>query len=129
MIPEQSNLVSKTLGLVLPLVLIVGIYIILNGHVSPGGGFQGGALLASVFICKYLMVPMKDVSLSRFQVVEKILLLALLLFALTFMSFHLYRISVLTTKVYLILMNALIGLKVACGMSIIFYRFAFYESR
>jgi multicomponent Na+:H+ antiporter subunit B len=30
---------------------------------------------------------------------------------------------------YLVIMNGLIGLKVACGMTIIFYRFILYEVR
>jgi multicomponent Na+:H+ antiporter subunit B len=29
------------------LVLIFGLYIIMHGHVTPGGGFQGGAVVAS----------------------------------------------------------------------------------
>lgn len=32
--------------LILP-VLIFGLYIIMHGHLTPGGGFQGGAVLAS----------------------------------------------------------------------------------
>jgi multicomponent Na+:H+ antiporter subunit B len=30
-----------------PLVFIFGLYIIIHGHVTPGGGFQGGAVFAS----------------------------------------------------------------------------------
>jgi len=30
-------------------VLIFGLYIIMHGHLSPGGGFQGGAVIASSF--------------------------------------------------------------------------------
>jgi len=32
--------------LILP-ILIFGLYIIMHGHLTPGGGFQGGAVLAS----------------------------------------------------------------------------------
>ncbi|MGE5294408.1 MAG: MnhB domain-containing protein [Solirubrobacterales bacterium] len=34
--------------------LLVGVYIILHGHLTPGGGFQGGVLLASAFFYVYL---------------------------------------------------------------------------
>lgn len=31
----------------LPAILLFGIYVIVNGHLSPGGGFSGGAVLAA----------------------------------------------------------------------------------
>ena len=37
-------------GLLVPIVFLFGIYIILNGHLSPGGGFSGGAVLGSGLI-------------------------------------------------------------------------------
>ena len=33
-----------------PAIVMFGIYIILNGHLSPGGGFSGGAVMGSAFI-------------------------------------------------------------------------------
>ena len=33
---------------ILPLILVYICYIILHGHLSPGGGFQGGVLVAAV---------------------------------------------------------------------------------
>ena len=39
---------------ILPLTLIYIIYIILHGHLSPGGGFQGGVLMTAVVILMYL---------------------------------------------------------------------------
>lgn len=32
---------------VLPFVVVVGVYVIAHGHLSPGGGFQGGIVLAT----------------------------------------------------------------------------------
>jgi len=40
--------------LLFPLVLIFGIYIFIHGHLTPGGGFQGGAIIASGFLLIYL---------------------------------------------------------------------------
>ncbi|MEA1919006.1 MAG: MnhB domain-containing protein [Campylobacterota bacterium] len=37
-----------------PLILLFGIYIILHGHLSPGGGFQGGVIIASGFLLLFL---------------------------------------------------------------------------
>ncbi|MDO4973281.1 MAG: MnhB domain-containing protein [Eubacteriales bacterium] len=39
---------------VLPFALVYILYIILHGHLSPGGGFQGGVLMAGVVILLYL---------------------------------------------------------------------------
>jgi multicomponent Na+:H+ antiporter subunit B len=33
--------------LIFPFALLLGAYIVLHGHLTPGGGFQGGVLLAS----------------------------------------------------------------------------------
>jgi len=35
---------------VTPIILLMGIFIVLNGHLSPGGGFSGGTVLGSAFI-------------------------------------------------------------------------------
>lgn len=34
----------------IPFLLIFGVYIVLNGHISPGGGFAGGAIMGSSLI-------------------------------------------------------------------------------
>ena len=39
---------------ILPFALMYVFYIILHGHLSPGGGFQGGVLMAGVVILLYL---------------------------------------------------------------------------
>lgn len=44
---EQPLILRTVVGLLFPFILIYGIYIILNGHLSPGGGFSGGAILGA----------------------------------------------------------------------------------
>ncbi len=129
MINDESNLISKTLVIVIPFFILTGIYIILNGHISPGGGFQGGAVLASVFMCKYLISPLKDISLDIFHALEKVILLFIILISLSFMTLGFKFLNLISNQSYLLIMNLLIGIKVACGMTIIFYRFIFYEDR
>lgn len=129
MMNDHSSLLSKTLGIAFPFILIFSLYMVLNGHMTPGGGFQGGAVLASIFICKYMIVPKKDIHLYKVQRVEKIALLFILLLALSFVAIRINMIFPAFSPYYMIIMNLLIGLKVACGMTIIFYRFVYYESR
>lgn len=43
--------------LMFPFLLILGAYVILHGHLTPGGGFQGGAILAAAFFVPFLANP------------------------------------------------------------------------
>lgn len=48
--PGMSVIVKTVTRLTVWLILLYGIYIILHGHVSPGGGFAGGVIIALSFI-------------------------------------------------------------------------------
>ena len=41
----ESRILRLVGHLVLPVVMMYGIYVVLNGHLSPGGGFSGGTVL------------------------------------------------------------------------------------
>ncbi len=45
-----SPIVSFVVRLLAPFIALYAAYVILHGHVTPGGGFQGGAILAGLFI-------------------------------------------------------------------------------
>ncbi|MEG0014555.1 MAG: hydrogen gas-evolving membrane-bound hydrogenase subunit E [Clostridium sp.] len=48
---ESYNAILQSMaGLIIPFIILFGIYIILNGHLSPGGGFSGGAIIGAAFI-------------------------------------------------------------------------------
>ncbi|MBA7632670.1 hypothetical protein ES703_40222 [subsurface metagenome] len=45
------TLIVKVIARVVsPLIMVFGIYMILHGHLSPGGGFPGGVIIASAFV-------------------------------------------------------------------------------
>jgi len=46
----MSIIVRTIARLLVPIMLLVAAYIILHGHVTHGGGFQGGVLVACAFI-------------------------------------------------------------------------------
>lgn len=129
MINDNSYLISKIMGISIPFVIMAGIYVIVNGHASPGGGFQGGALLSSALISKYLFKPVNDISIAKTQYVEKLLLFFIILIFVSFLATGINNMNIFPVKKYILFMNILIGLKVTCGMSIIFYQFVFFEGR
>ena len=49
-------------NLLTPLILLFGVYVFVNGHLTPGGGFQGGAILASAILLILLTNPLKRFS-------------------------------------------------------------------
>lgn len=49
--PEQQSVIVKTFcRLLAPFIQLFGLYVIVHGHTSPGGGFQGGVILGASFL-------------------------------------------------------------------------------
>ena len=65
--PKKAGmtLIVKTITrLTVGLILLFGIYIVLHGHLTPGGGFAGGVIIALSFI--HLMLAFgKEVALKK----------------------------------------------------------------
>ncbi|MFO7774960.1 MAG: MnhB domain-containing protein [Candidatus Hydrogenedentota bacterium] len=72
----MSLIVRTVTRLTVGLILLYGIYIVLHGHVSPGGGFAGGVIIALSFV--HLMLAfgretaMQALSESRGALVESL---------------------------------------------------------
>jgi len=68
MIKEQEKgmtlIVKVITRLTVGLILLFGIYIVLHGHVSPGGGFAGGVIIALSFVHLVLAYG-KEVALKK----------------------------------------------------------------
>ena len=47
---EPDLIVTNTVRLVVPIIQIFAFYVLAHGHVSPGGGFQGGVVMGASFI-------------------------------------------------------------------------------
>ncbi|MBP5330220.1 MAG: hypothetical protein J6Y89_00010 [Lachnospiraceae bacterium] len=48
--PEHDTILQKMSVIIFPIIMVFGVYVVLNGHLSPGGGFSGGAVLGAGFI-------------------------------------------------------------------------------
>lgn len=54
--PRHDPILQGCARMLVPLLMVFGIYILLNGHLSPGGGFSGGAILGAgmiLFLCAF----------------------------------------------------------------------------
>lgn len=82
--PHQDMIMQKTAKILVPIVLLLGIYVVLNGHLSPGGGFSGGAIMGAALMI-YVTAYGFD-SIRRFftyKTYQRIVLVALLTYAVS----------------------------------------------
>ena len=67
-----SEIVETATELLLPMVILFGVYVFMNGHLSPGGGFQGGAIIASGTMFMLLALPESHISRLMIAVTESL---------------------------------------------------------
>ena len=48
--PKKDSILQRIAFVLVPIIVIFGIYVVLNGHLSPGGGFSGGAIIGAGLI-------------------------------------------------------------------------------
>ena len=75
-ITEKNIIVKCGADKFLPFALVFGIYVILFGTISPGGGFQGGVIAASACLLLYLgygyNTTVKAISMEVLRVNESV---------------------------------------------------------
>lgn len=67
-----SELVRNGAEVVLPLIFLFGAYVIMNGHLSAGGGFQGGAVVASGVMLYMLAYPRGRINHDVLSIAESL---------------------------------------------------------
>jgi multicomponent Na+:H+ antiporter subunit B len=67
---EASEIVRTGTEILLPLIFTFGAYVIVNGHLSAGGGFQGGAIVASGVMLMLLARPGSALNVAMLSVIE-----------------------------------------------------------
>ncbi|OPL07865.1 MAG: cation:proton antiporter [delta proteobacterium ML8_F1] len=69
----KPNFILRTGSkVVFPLILVMGAYIFIHGHLSPGGGFPGGSMIASAILLMYLADEDFRVRIDDFKKTEGI---------------------------------------------------------
>lgn len=115
---RESKVLKSMSKFIFPYIIIYGIYVTMYGNLTPGGGFQGGVIIATGIM---LINFFKDVefNLIKLSFYEKIIYLLILVFSTisyftkgySFTNFLSYN-----KTLFLVLLNFTIGLKVTLGL-------------
>ena len=129
---EHDGIAQFLIRGVAPLTILFGIYLTANGFLTAGGGFQGGLAVASFFICRFYIYDIYDIPIKKINKLEDLVFIGIVLMAalMVFQGFFYFipeQHLPLVQNIYLFTMNMLIGLKVACGFTILFYRYVAIE--
>jgi len=122
----KSSIVRHITSLLLPFVQIFGIYIMLFGHLSPGGGFAGGSILgASLILFRFIYGSEATDAKFKATYMMRLALVSLMMYGLikgyVFVSAFLGWHSVIGTGTpgtllsggFIMPLNVLVGLVVA----------------
>jgi multicomponent Na+:H+ antiporter subunit B len=55
----ESLIIQTAVRMLVPFIQLFGLYVIVHGHYSPGGGFQGGVILGASFVLLALAFDQK----------------------------------------------------------------------
>ncbi|MBN2620447.1 hypothetical protein JXB22_05080 [candidate division WOR-3 bacterium] len=129
----MSEIVKGITNIVIGFIFIYGLYIIVHGHLTPGGGFAGGVIIAGALILRYLAFGSKPkqekkatVSASIFESLGGLLFIGIALLGLVLAGTFFVNFLPKGTPLYLAsagiipLCNIAIGIKVGAGLFSIF---------
>ncbi|MBR4209572.1 MAG: hypothetical protein IKQ96_05075 [Lachnospiraceae bacterium] len=135
--PHHDPILRKTTKILVPFILLFGLYIMMNGHLSPGGGFSGGAIAGAGLILFLMAFGFKKI--ERFfgeKVYQIVRVGALLIYTVLMTYFILMGANQLANGIPLgepgalfsagiiLPINLVVGLEVACTM---YGLFAFFR--
>jgi len=130
-IKAESNFMLQTASrLLFPIIMLFGTYVMIYGHLSPGGGFQGGVIIASGVLLllishKAFEVPHSViVALETFAGVSYVLigiigLLVLDTFLGNFLPHDIAQMGMLLSGGIIPIIYIIVGIKVGSEMSMI----------
>ena len=137
---ELSFIAKQSIGLVIAFIFLVGFYTILHGHLTPGGGFQGGVVWASSMILTAIVYGIafeRNIISPSFKVVLESLgalslisipAIGLLLgkpyFTNLAAGFPRGEFGEIFSAGFIPLLNIAVGIKIGAGLAMIFYSMA-----
>jgi multicomponent Na+:H+ antiporter subunit B len=137
----MTTIVKKTTQILAGMIFLYGCYIVLHGHLTPGGGFAGGVILAGAFILVTLAYGSDFLNLKKEEagttVAENISVLLMILLSVVgmFLGARVFFLNFLNkgTLGELIsagvipLYNIFIGIEVASSVFVIFLALVIYK--
>lgn len=133
---QRTEIIDMVSSKLAPVVLLFGAYVMLHGHLSPGGGFQGGVVLASGIV--FIAIGRREGGIGgidprrrafgpeTFSAVEVFAFAAILLLAFAgtfggggFTGNPLPAAGWLPPVSFIVAMNIAIGLKVGSGIALL----------
>ena len=130
---QSSEIIQSGAQILVPLISIFAAYIIMNGHLSAGGGFQGGAVIASGVVLMLLAFPQYQPNVELLGVTEST---AGAFFVLAGIAGLILADGFLDSRILPLgqfgsffsagaipVLSVLLGIKVGCELSVILHRF------
>lgn len=136
----SSKIIRTIVQKLFPFIMLFGFYLISHGHLSPGGGFQGGVVLGTAIILLALSHGIEQTE-KKFKsrwlnMLEKLGILTLIFlgflgifFGRSFLGnfLPLGKPGEIASGGLMLPFSIAIGIKVAAGVSAIFYAFIKYR--
>jgi len=145
-----SKIVRTVANQLILFILIFGLYIIAHGHLTPGGGFQGGAVIVSgvvmllvAFSSKELKKSLRERTLSIMESSGALIFIGLAFAGIGIVFFYNFLVGTpifgripatgpgpgdIWTGGFIPLMNLAVGLKVVAGLSAVVLAMALFSS-
>ena len=127
--PRFDKILQQVTFILFPLIMIFGIYVVVNGHLSPGGGFSGGAIMGAGLILYLNAFGIEKMSKFFTEKTHKYVCVAALSFYCLAKSYSFFTganhlESIISTGVpgmiisagLILPLNICVGLVVACTM-------------
>ncbi len=138
----MTIIVKKVTQIVCGIIFLYGIYIIAHGHLTPGGGFAGGTIIAGVFILLIIAFGSEFLSLKKEEtgssILESSAILVFLLIAsagLVLAGMGIFFVNYLPKGTignlisagFIPLFNIAVGIEVAAALLTIFLALLIYK--
>lgn len=128
---SYSKILITISRLLLTFLLLFSIYIIVNGDTSVGGGFQGGVIMATSYLLYYFIIGEHPFSINKmlkfdkfiFAMLPFVILIGFITTGKFFTNMFPVNFPYAIRRIYLLILNLLIGAKVAIGFVSLFIIF------
>ncbi len=124
-VPRGTYSSLVMIGSLVPIYMLIslfGTYVIITGMDGAGGGFQGGAILAAIIISAHFAEGRQLISIHAATILEKTMYALILFTGMLFLATSSHW-SYEHHRLYLLIINILIGIKVCSGLALIYMHF------